>query len=324
MSDVGVKPRAAENEACPFISIVIPHLNQPESLKLCFRSLARQTLARDRFEVIVVDNGSDVLPEDTVASFEEAQLELEARPGPGPARNKGVSVARGSVLAFIDADCTADPHWLEAINAFFQTAPERTVIGGDVRIAMTDHRHPTMLEAYESVFAYRQREYIEKLGFSGTGNLAMRLSEFQAVGPFAGIEVAEDRDWGRRAIAKGCGVVYVPEMVIYHPARKSLGELTEKLRRHTLHDLAEWRNAGRGTATWLMRAAAVGLSPLAHWLKPLTSSRISGIRARVEAIWVLVYTRVYRCWWMLIAVGSNNGARTELRWNKPTGKSGQV
>jgi cellulose synthase/poly-beta-1,6-N-acetylglucosamine synthase-like glycosyltransferase len=44
----------------PLISVIVPHLNQPDSLDACLSSLDVQTLGRDRFEVIVVDNGSDI------------------------------------------------------------------------------------------------------------------------------------------------------------------------------------------------------------------------------------------------------------------------
>jgi len=81
------------------------------------------------------------------------------------------------------------------------------VVGGDVRIAVANPRRLTHLEAYESIFAYRQQEYIETMGFSGTGNLAVGREDFERIGPFAGIEVAEDRDWGRRACGPSAPVL---------------------------------------------------------------------------------------------------------------------
>ncbi len=43
------------------ISVIIPHLNQPDGLEACLGSLSSQTLERSAFEVIVVDNGSTVI-----------------------------------------------------------------------------------------------------------------------------------------------------------------------------------------------------------------------------------------------------------------------
>src|SRR5690606_34065228 len=138
-----------------------------------------------------------------------------------------------------------------------------------------DPARPTMLEAYESVFAYRQREYIERHGFSGTGNPAMRRAVFDAVGPFAGIEVAEDRDWGRRARALGHAIAYVPEMVVHHPARTSFAAIFAKWDRHTAHDWAERGHGPAARLRWLGRAVAVALSPLAEIGRILASDRIA-------------------------------------------------
>ena len=46
----------------PRISVIIPHLNQPEFLDVCLKTLDAQSLGRDQFEVIVVDNGSSRCP----------------------------------------------------------------------------------------------------------------------------------------------------------------------------------------------------------------------------------------------------------------------
>ncbi len=191
------------------IGVIIPHLNQPEHLRKCLASLKDQSFDISRVEIIVVDNGSRELPRALCDEF-GARLETEATPGPGPARNKGISVSSAPILAFIDADCFADRHWLLAITEAFKD-PSVEVIGGDVQIGLVDPRRMTALEAYETVYAYRQKEYIERHGFSGTGNLAMQRPVFEIVGPFAGIDKSEDRDWGRRANAKGITILYRPE-----------------------------------------------------------------------------------------------------------------
>ena len=87
-----------------------------------------------------------------------------------------MSTSRGTILAFIDADCIADGGWISTIAEEFAGRAERQIIGGDVRIAIRDPQRPTLLECYESVFAYRQKEYIERHGYSGTGNMAVRRS----------------------------------------------------------------------------------------------------------------------------------------------------
>ena len=118
----------------PLISVVIPHLNQPEALEACLSSLDAQSLARCCFEIIVVDNGSDCIPEDIVANHSGTRLLRELQPGPGPARNIGVRFARGDIIAFIDADCRADRDWLRNALQTIRSSAEGTIFGGDVRI----------------------------------------------------------------------------------------------------------------------------------------------------------------------------------------------
>lgn len=294
------------------ISVIIPHINQPDGLDACLGSLDAQTMARDFFEVIVVDNGSRELPVEVVAAHPGVKLLQESRPGPGPARNTGVAAARGEILAFIDADCRADPNWLLSIYEALATLPPGAVLGGDVRIWRSDSARLRAIEAYESVFAYRFKLYIERHGYAGTGNLAMFRHDFDAVGPFGGIEVAEDMDWGWRACAAGRRFSYVPNMVVYHPARGSLQELYAKWDRQILH---YWRMAeGKRSRKllWIGRALAVLASPVAGALTVLTSNRISGVSARCGAIAVMAAVRAHRAVAMLSML---RGDRS-VAWNR--------
>ena len=300
----------------PDISVIIPHLNQANQLARCLGSLEAQSLPRARFEVIVVDNGSSERPEAVVGRFDGASLESEHEPGPGPARNRGVAASRGRILAFIDADCIADPGWLSAADSALSGGEGRFMVGGDVRIALKHPPEMDALEAYESVFAYRQREYIERQGFSGTGNLAVHRADYEKIGPFGGIGIAEDRDWGRRATAAGYEIAYVPDMIVYHPARESLNELKAKWGRHVAHDHAEWRAAGRGRSAWLLRAAAVAGSPLRDIPKTLLSPRLQGMRARLGAAAILTRIRLFRAWRMVGMVFDGEHSRKDSTWNR--------
>ena len=280
------------------ISVIIPHLNQPEALEACLLSLEAQTLDRNLFEIIVVDNGSRALPVEVVGRHSGVRLLEEGRPGPGPARNTGVAASRGEILAFIDADCRADPNWLRSIQTTLASSPPGTVLGGDVRIWRSG-KELNAIEAYESVFAYRFKLYIEKHGYAGTGNLAVFRRDFDAAGPFGGIEVAEDMEWGKRARAAGLRFRYVPEMVVFHPARGSIEELCAKWDRHILHHwrMAEGKPAWR--LRWIARALLVLASPAAGVITVLTSDRIAGFAARRRAIAVMATIRARRAAMML-------------------------
>ncbi len=296
----------------PLISVIIPHLNQPDGLEACLGSLHSQTLERSAFEVIVVDNGSTSLPRAVVERYPGTLLLQELKPGPGPARNRGAEAASADIFAFTDSDCRAHPDWLNQALRTLQGAPQRTILGGDVQIWREPNTAITALEAYESVFAYRFKLYIEQHGFCGTGNLVVRKSDFDNIGPFRGIDVAEDIEWGQSARAAGYTFRYVSGMIVFHPARQSLRELLVKWDRHIQHAV----NAGSKNATWqarwVFRALAVLLSPVVDWSKVIASDRIHGALPRIKAIIVLIAVRWYRAYKMVFLLMS----RRQVRWNR--------
>ena len=273
------------------ISVVIPHLNQPVLLDRCLRSLHNG--ARKPDEIIVVDNGSTTSPEAVCGAYPHVRLFLEPEPGPGPARNKGIAESSGDILAFIDADCLADPDWLvEAERAM--SDPDAQILGGDVRISYDDPSRLTMLEAYESIFAYRMDRYIAREGFTGTGNLVVRRSAILNVGAFAGLSIAEDRDWGQRATGMGYRIRYVAAMKVYHPARQTFSEMWKKWDRHSAHDYVAARQHPGGRLRFLAKTLAMALSPLAEIPRIIASDRLSGIRSRILVFAGLARAQLYR------------------------------
>lgn len=310
-----VSTNAPENDAAPLVSVIIPHLNQPESLARCLASLAAQDWPAARREIIVVDNGSHALPDLASLGFPEARLLSEDLPGPGHARNRGIAHASGEMLMLIDADCRADPHWIAAAVAALRMPGGSGVVGGDVRIDVGNSARLTALEAYESVFAYRQQLYMSRDGYSGTGNLGLLRKVYDKVGPFGGIHIAEDIDWGQRARAAGFPARYVPDMIVYHPARTSMDELQRKWRRHIAHSRVDYCQHRHGDAGWILRAFMVLLSSLPHIGVMLISPRLSGLRNRMRGISVLIAIRAYRFAEML---RQRTGSATEgsESWNR--------
>jgi glycosyltransferase involved in cell wall biosynthesis len=299
----------------PLISVIIPHLNQPQDLEACLSSLDAQSLERTLFEVIVVDNGSISAPESVVANHPGTRLLRELQPGPGPARNAGIQAAIGDILAFIDADCRADSEWLRTALQILCSAQEKTILGGDVRIWRHRDEAYTAIGAYEGVFAYRFKLYIEQHGFCGTGNLVVRREHFHKIGPFAGIDVAEDIEWGLRARAAGFKFHYVPEMIVFHPPRRSLWELYVKWDRHIQHFFNMAQDKRGWKVRWIVRAVAVFASPILDFAKVLRSDRIHGVSPRLKAISVLLAIRAYRAYKMLSLLRTSN----TVVWNRGTG-----
>lgn len=306
-----------EEEPAPAVSVVVPHLNDAAGLARCLAALAAQRGAPP-FEVVVVDNGSAEPPAALVARHRFARLAAEPRPGPGPARSRGAALARAPLLAFTDSDCIPDPGWLAAIAAAFAADPGLAVAGGEVTIALADPARPTAIEAYESVFGYRMRLYVERDGYAATCNMAVRAAAFAAVGPFAGLAVAEDMDWGRRATALGLRPRFLPGMRVATPARPDFAALARKWDRQIAHDWGAARAGGPGARLrWLARAAALPLSPLAEIPAIAATGRLSGPRARLLALAATARIRAWRARRMWELALGLDPARLAGAWNRP-------
>jgi GT2 family glycosyltransferase len=298
-------------------SVIIPHLNTPELLVRVLQSVVAQRLDHGAFEIIVVDNGSHMPLEAVKAAWPQVRFLLEPQPGPGLARNRGIAAAAASTLVFIDADCRAGPGWLQAAVRAVEGDPARAVVGGRIDIDVRDPAAMTGAEAFETVFAFNQKRYIAQERFSVTANLAMAAGVFAAVGPFAGIDRAEDRDWGRRAAAAGYATRYLQSMRVWHPARPDALAMRRKWQRMIGHDWAAHTAAGLPHWRWHLRAVAVLASIARDLPRQLASPRLRGIDNRLRGASFLFQTRWFRFIDMRNAArpGASSGS---LLWNRST------
>ncbi len=100
------------------ITVIIPTYNRCEILKLCLQKLCNQTLAKDKYEIIIVDDGSqDETKKVTEKALQTSGIKwkyfFQENQGQGIARNLGIKKANGNVIAFIGDDIIVDKHFLE-------------------------------------------------------------------------------------------------------------------------------------------------------------------------------------------------------------------
>ena len=114
---------SVESNYC-IVSAVVPAFNTASSLSKTVESLQRQTLSRDKLEIILVNDGStDNTLEICHQLAEEADNIVvidKQNGGVGSARNAGIDAARGKYIAFLDSDDTLLPETLEAAVSFFE------------------------------------------------------------------------------------------------------------------------------------------------------------------------------------------------------------
>lgn len=234
----------------PSVSVIVPVYNGQRSVPRLMHSLRRQEYPKDRVQILLVDNNSTDRSREVIGRYPEATpLEFTGWQSSYASRNVGVSRATGAVLAFIDADCWADPHWIRCgVRALEEKRLDR--VAGRVEFVLSDH--PNVYEIFDSVRNFRQPDFVER-GWSGAGNLFAWRKVFEEVGQWDEHLVSHgDSEFGMRATRLGKTLGYAPDAVIYHRARASLRSLVKKwmrteygaaqvFRRHGLLGLHLWR-----------------------------------------------------------------------------------
>lgn len=286
----------------PVFSVIIPVRNDLDRLRRCLDALWSQTFPLDRVEIIVVDNGSDVPVTSALPSIPGGiWVGVEPNGGSYAARNLGISRARGSFLAFTDADCLPRPEWLETAWQTFQRVGDRIVLAGRIDV-FPAHEEPTAVERYERLFAFPQESYVRCRNFGVTANLIVPASVMREVGSFRkDLHSGGDREWGERCHAAGYSLAYEPEMVVGHPARRSLAQMAEKSRR-VVDGLAlvHARRVG-----WALRYGVLQTWYLLKAIVRAAQVDEPSLRGRVEVIAVAAFVRVMH----VIALGETMRGR---------------
>lgn len=148
-------------------------------------------------------------------------------------------------------------------------------------------------EAFEQVFAFDNRHYVEKLGFTVTANLFTRREVFTSVGGFR-MHVSEDLEWCRRAVDGGYRIAFEPKAVVAHPARSDWPELLRKWQRLQQESYALALENPGGRMRWLTRAWALPASIPVHAIRILMTDELSNGAERWRALVTLVRLRLWR------------------------------
>ena len=203
----------------PFVSIVIPTHRRPAQLAACLTSLGTLDYPRDRFEVIVVDDGGNMSP-DSVAPFRprlDVTLLNQAHSGPAAARNHGARRAKGELVAFTDDDCVVDPRWVRALAARFDGSGN--AIGGRTLNALPHNVYSTASQILIDYLYGYYNPVAEDAVFFASNNLAVSRREFLAIGGFDesfGRAAGEDRELCDRWRGLGHGMIYAADALVHH------------------------------------------------------------------------------------------------------------
>jgi GT2 family glycosyltransferase len=217
----------------PQISAIICTYNRDTYLGAAIDSLLAQELAAD-FEVLVVDNGSSDRTREVVeqrAADHRLKYIFEPQIGLSVARNTGARVATSEILAYLDDDAVASPHWLKVLVAAFAANPRMAIAGGKVTLLWPPGiSQPKWLSVglTANLGAYDLGDrmvYIQQPGLTPRGlNYCIRRSFLAEIGGFdpqlgrigKNLLSNEELQMTEFALQRGWQVAYLPAALVAH------------------------------------------------------------------------------------------------------------
>jgi glycosyltransferase involved in cell wall biosynthesis len=199
------------------LSIIIPFHRNLDQLGRCLAALAQRPSAT---EVIVVADGAVDDCRQLAADHGATVLPIPGPNGPAVARNRGAAVARGEVLAFVDADVAIEPENLRRLDALFRAQPDVAAVFGAYD---EDPPEPHFVSQYKNLahsFIHQTSNVVAQTFWAGFG--AIRAHVFHSVGGFDERyrrPCIEDIDLGYRLAGAGHLVLLDHELRVRHLKR---------------------------------------------------------------------------------------------------------
>jgi glycosyltransferase involved in cell wall biosynthesis len=206
----------------PLVSVIVPVRNGEATIERCVAALLGDSYPAEQREIVVVDNGSDDRTGDLVRRF-PVRLVREPRRGLSEARNRGIEVSRGEIVAFTDSDCYVSNRWLTELMAGFGGDEETEVMAvtGDV----VPYPPRSAVERFSaarkpSTNAWQRSTHAPWFNFMNT---ALRREVFEHVGLFdTSLRGAgEDLDFAWRFFEARLRLVRRPVPVVFHSQRST-------------------------------------------------------------------------------------------------------
>jgi len=199
-------------------SVIVAFLNEARYIKQCIDSLRNQDFDKNEYELIFVDNGSTDSSREIVQEFSGINLLQEKKRSAFAARNRGLQIARGEIIAFTDADCIVSRDWLSQIYNGMNSSGAKVVLG-----KCSFPRNSSYLVRMFGDYQNAKSEYVlgncsPKYFFGFTNNMAVRNEIFKGLGLFLEWEVGGDTEFIQRYISsyRNPRIVYLEGMEITH------------------------------------------------------------------------------------------------------------
>ncbi|MBN2715710.1 MAG: glycosyltransferase [Deltaproteobacteria bacterium] len=203
MTQIILQPLPDIQEKRPLVSLVLSTYNRPDGLGELLAAIGSQTMNREDFEVIIVDDGSKVPVKPIIDSqphpFNLTVIEQE-NGGQAIARHRGIQLAKGELIIIIDDDMWVPDDFIEAHLRCHQQRAR--VVLGDIRPTRDIAKRPIFerAQAYQFArFGERMKRGEPAKGNFWTGNVSFRKSDYELVGGFdPSLRRSEDKELGIR------------------------------------------------------------------------------------------------------------------------------
>ena len=258
--------------ALPEVSVCVCTFHRLQCLAALLRSLATQSVAADRIEIVVVDNDPAGSADAVVRQFSQEhpnaaiRYVVEGKPGVSHARNRAVAESRAAMLAFIDDDEVASPDWLERL-LLAAAQFHADVVLGPTRVTLT----PGLPDWVRQL---NERSHLDVLltgqqvprGMGGAGNVLIRRSALgaRAAFPFdprlthTGGEDGDLFNWMRD---QGARLVWCAEAVCWESLGPERLTIRFYVQRSITFATVHWRGVYQRSGSLRVAALAlVGLS----------------------------------------------------------------
>lgn len=217
----------------PSVSVIVPVRNGERSIGRCVASIVDLDYPKDLLEVIVIDNGSTDRTRFILESYTASvRIISEPKRGASAARNSGLRVAKGEVVAFTDADCVVDKSWLKHLVVPLEDKRIGAVGGKNLSSNPKNY-----IERYgEEIHNHEAAIRLYKPPYVITMNWASRLDVIREVGFFDEEFLrGQDVDLAYRITQVGYSLEYEARAVIYHHNETTLRGLFHEGWVHGFH-----------------------------------------------------------------------------------------
>lgn len=211
------------------ISVVIPAHNEEKTIGNCLEGLITQTIDKDRYEIIVVDDGSTDNTPNIVNNFRGVRLIRQKNQGPAAARNKGAEEARGEIILFTDSDCIPFDNWIEEMIKPFDPNSEVVGVKGAYETKQRELIARFVQIEYEDKYDKLKKQtnidFIDTYAAGFRRNVFLQANGFNREFPIA---CAEDVELSYRLANSGYKMIFNPKAKVSHLHPRSLMDYVKK------------------------------------------------------------------------------------------------